>query len=137
MIVALIMAAVTAGSIQFVGIATVQSRRSAMLHNLRQLRQAVEQYKIEHNGQVPVLFKETLPQLTHPTNVDGVPGEAGPHHPHGPYLRFGIPANPVTGMSKITATDTFPPPAASGNGGWLYHQPSGSIAPDLPDCLED
>jgi hypothetical protein len=53
----------------------------------------------------------------------------------GPYLPEGIPANPLTGRSVITATETFPPEAASGQGGWLYQQETGQIAPDLPNIL--
>ena len=55
----------------------------------------------------------------------------------GPYFQGSLPSNPLTGTSLITSTDEFPPTKASGNRGWLYYQPTGEIAIDLPDKLTE
>ena len=70
------------------------------------------------------------------TNAQGRPGVPGSKYPFGPYLHNGVPVNPITGRSIVTATDTFPPTAQSGNGGWLYHESTGQIAPDLAQFLD-
>lgn len=113
-----------------------QAKSTALLQNLRTLRSQIELYKLEHNGNAPVLYQGSLPQLIRATDVDGIPGVPDSKHPYGPYLRNGIPLNPITGRSIVTATDTFPPTAPSGNGGWLYHRPTGRIAADLAEFLE-
>jgi hypothetical protein len=84
-----------------------------------------------------LLFKGEMPQLTHHTNAEGVPGPAGSQFPYGPYLPEGIPANPFTGSSKVNSTEVFPPSAATGRGGWLYHQETGRITADVEEHLTE
>jgi len=113
-----------------------EAQSSSLRQSLRTLRSQIELYKVEHAGRPPLLRDGSLPQLLRATDATGNPGPAGGKFPLGPYLRSGIPINAATGRSIITATDTFPPETSSGNGGWLYHQPSGQIAVDLQEYLD-
>jgi len=115
--------------------ASQQAKVTALLQNLRTLRSQIELYKAEHDGAAPLVYRGTLPQLTRATNAEGIPGQPGKKYPYGPYLRSGIPVNPITGQSIVMPTEAFPPEAPSGNGGWLYHEPSGQIAADLSEYL--
>ncbi len=114
-----------------------RANSATLKQNLQTVRQQIELYKVEHGGQVPVLYEGTFPQLLRPTNAQGIPGKTGKAYPFGPYLQGGMPVNPMTGCSLVTTIDQFPPKAASGTGGWLYCQATGEIAPDLPDHLND
>jgi type II secretory pathway pseudopilin PulG len=130
-----VIAIVCATAVPLIEAANRRAQQSTLAQNLHTLRSQIELYKAEHGGRPPVLHEGMLPQMVQPTNADGVPGPAGGKYPFGPYLRSGVPINPVTGRSIVTATKTFPPTAASGNGGWLYHQETGQIAPDLDEYL--
>lgn len=44
---------------------------------------------------------------------------------------------PNTYRNDIEQTSTWPPAAATPNGGWLYHEPTGQIAPNTPGHLAD
>jgi general secretion pathway protein G len=116
--------------------ASDRAKRAALLENLHTLRSQIELYKVEHGGEPPVVYQNTFPQLIRATNAQGLPGETGSKYPYGPYLHGGVPVNPVTGRSIVTLTDSFPPAAASGNGGWIYHQQTGRIAADLDEFLD-
>jgi general secretion pathway protein G len=113
------------------------AQTTVLATNLRTLRSQIALYKAEHGGVPPVLYEGGLPQLIQPTNADGVPGPRGKKYPYGPYLAAGMPLNPVTGRSVVTPTPDYPPARASGNGGWLYHQASGQISPDLEEFLRE
>ena len=130
-----VIAIVCATAVPLIEAANRRAQQSALAQNLHTLRSQIELYKAEHGGQTPLLHDGTLPQMVQPTNADGMPGPAGGKYPFGPYLRSGVPTNPVSGRSVITATKSFPPTAASGNGGWLYHQETGQIVPDLEEYL--
>lgn len=133
----LLMAIATATGIPLVEAATQSAKVVVLRDNLQTLRTQVEAYKIQHHGEPPVLYQGGFPQLFQATDAEGVPGPVGGKHPFGPYLRIGLPTNPLTGQVIVTPTKEFPPVAASGNGGWLYHQPTGQIAPDLPGMLSE
>jgi len=137
LILVALMAIVTAAGIPVVNAISGQAKESAMLQNLRTMRATIELYKAEHGGDVPLLYKGTLPQLTEATDARGKPGAGGAKYPYGPYLPSGIPDNPSTGIAFISPTEVFPPTKPSGVGGWLYHQPSGRIAADVKEHLSD
>jgi type II secretory pathway pseudopilin PulG len=136
MAIVLLMGIVSATSVPLLEAAAYTARHTALMQNLYTLRSQIEHYRLEHGGEAPVLVEDTLPQLLHRTDASGTPGQSASRFPYGPYLPKGIPVNPVTGRSVITASDSFPPPAASGNGGWLYHEATGQIAADLPEALD-
>ena len=131
-----ILAVVTAVAIPLAGIAGEHLTQTALGQNLHALRSQIAVYKEEHGGRVPVLYQGSLPQLIHTTNVLGDPGEPGPDYPYGPYLPDGIPINPITGSRRIAPCETVPPASASGEVGWLYHQQSGSIFPDVEGYVD-
>lgn len=135
LLVAAIMAIGTAVTMPLLNAAEERASSAALLQNLRTLRGQIELYKVEHGGKVPLLHKGTFPQLTHATNARGVPGPPGKEYAYGPYFPAGLPANPYTGVSVVTSSEKFPPAASSGVGGWLYHQETGRIAPDLDEYL--
>jgi general secretion pathway protein G len=111
------------------------AKKSVLLHNLSQFRLQVELYKIDHQGLPPQLINGSLPQMIATSNSSGVIGPAGDSYPYGPYMLAGLPENPLTAKTTITAVSSFPPTSASGNGGWLYLQSTGQICPDSPGYL--
>lgn len=135
MILAIIVAILGATAIPVIEMTSRQAKTSALLQNLATLRSQIELYKLDHYNCPPVLYEGGLPQLIRATNAVGNVGVAGSEYPYGPYLRTGIPVNPITDRSIITPTDTFPPTAPSGNGGWLYHQRTGQITADSKQFL--
>jgi general secretion pathway protein G len=137
MMLAIVFAIIGAAAVPIIEMASHQAKSSTLLQNLHILRSQINLYKLEHGGKFPLHFQGSLPQLIRPTNGAGIPGEPGEDSPYGPYLRNGIPVNPMTNRSIITLTETFPPTAPSGNGGWIYHQETGQIAPDLKDFLTE
>lgn len=137
MMLAVIMAIVSAAAIPALNVFGGFAKPAALQENLRILRTQIEMYKVEHRGQPPLLFQGALPQLAHATNTEGVPGPAGSQFPYGPYLPEGIPANPFTASSKVNPTEVFPPTAATDRGGWLYHQQTGRITADLDGYLTE
>lgn len=113
------------------------ARRSALRENLHVLRSQIELYRAEHGGQSPAVVNGSLPQLLRPTDRAGRMGDKGSRFPFGPYLRGPMPVNPITGSSIVTESLEYPFSSASGNGGWLYHPPTGRIAADLPAMLQE
>jgi general secretion pathway protein G len=135
LIVVVIMAVLAATIIPQFSSSTDDAKQSALKFNLHTLRSQIELYKLHHLGTTPAITNGALPQLTSATNASGVVGTAGTQFPYGPYCLNALPANPFTGSSTVTAVATFPPTAASGNGGWLYYAPTGQIAPDWAPYL--
>ena len=136
-LLAIVVAIVGAAVVPLYEQASGGAQSSALLKNLQTLRRQIELYKVQHGGSAPILHKGALPQLTRSTNEKGEPGPSGSMFPFGPYLRNGVPVNPITSRSIVTATWTFPPTEPSGNGGWLYHQETGQIAADLEEYLDE
>jgi hypothetical protein len=115
----------------------------SLQYNLHVLRTYLQLYRIEHDGQSPDALPDaegrvTLHQLTTATNAKGEVGE-GPGFPHGPYM-LSIPLNPLAETKHaaiVIAIDDWPPRDVQPNAGWLYHPPSGRIAPNTPGHLLD
>lgn len=135
LILAVVVAIAGATAIPLFEAADRRAKTSALLQSLHTLRSQIELYKMEHGGEPPLLFQGTFPQLNRATDSRGAPGPSGNGFPYGPYLRNGIPVNPITACSIVTPTGTFPPTKPSGNGGWIYHQETGRIAADLEGFL--
>ena len=136
-ILTLVVSILGMAAIPLVERARQQAKSSALQHNLRTLRSQIERYKLEHGGRPPVVYEGSFPQLIRATDEKGIPGPAGKKHPYGPYLRNGVPINPISGRSIVALTDTFPPTKPSGTKGWIYHQQTGQIAVDLPELLDE
>ncbi len=134
LIVVLIMAITTAAIIPLVGVASNSAKSVVILQDLQTLRSQIERYRLEHGGEVPLLFRGRFPQLEQATNASGVPGPAGRYYPFGPYLPQGVPVNPYTQSREVRLTKEFPPTKTTGSG-WLYHQATGRIAADVQEFL--
>ncbi len=105
-----------------------QAVERALDADLSALNGAVDAFQRDHAGAMPgrdadaVRADLLVRQLTLPTASDGMPHEKGSF---GPYLRAGMPPNPLDGVDdvRIVAKGNLPDP--DGNGGWLFHVPTG------------
>jgi len=125
------MAIGTAAGLPILNAMTGSAQGTALAETLHAFRGQIERYRAEHNGEAPLLYRETFPQLLAPTNTQGVPGPPGPEHPYGPYFRGSLPANPITGVPTVMEVKDFPPAKPTGRGGWIYHQETGRLGVDL------
>ncbi|MSR45633.1 MAG: hypothetical protein EXS13_00960 [Planctomycetes bacterium] len=96
--------------------------------DLSALNDAVEDYRRDHAGVFPggdgekIRAELLVRQLTLPTAVDGAMHQLGPF---GPYLRAGIPPNPLDQSTELRIVIDGGLPGPDGAGGWLYHVPTG------------
>ncbi len=110
-----------------VGSALDDAKHSSMLNHLHELTNAIQRYRIDHDGLPPDLLSERgLPQLTSKTNRDGDTG-AGPEYAYGPYMLDGIPENPLNKSRSIFRVNTAPPANLQSRVGWAYHPDTGQI----------
>ena len=127
MIVIVAMAIMAGMLIPQFGKAVEDAKRSAALHDLHLLTEAIERYRIHHEGVPPDdLSGNTLPQLTNQTDIVGNVG-SGAAYPHGPYLVGEIPVNPLNDSSLVVQATTIPPTNLSSKRGWIYDAVSGQI----------
>ncbi len=99
---------------------------SAMLTNLYELTNAIERYKMDHNGRAPDVVNSTLPQLVQSTDIDGNIG-SGPAYPYGPYIFVKIPENPINASARVKEILVAPPTNAASEIGWLYYPTTGQV----------
>lgn len=134
LIVVVLVAILAATMIPQLSSSATDAKESSLRADLKSLRTQIDMYKLDHNGQLPAIIGGALPQLTSATDANGNMG-TGAGFPYGPYILNGFPPNPITGLSAVTATTTFPPTAETGNGGWQYNSSSGQIAADVQNYL--
>jgi len=134
-LVVVAMGALPAAAIPIIAAFRQRAETAVLYQNLSTLRTQIERYKLDHGGSAPLLYKGTFPQLIHATDAAGVPGNPGKRYRYGPYLPSGIPPTPQTGQPVVAGVEPVPPAEPPGNGGWIYHQPTGRIAPDLGGFL--
>lgn len=111
---------------------TAGASDSALAGNLAIIRNALNIYYAEHNGDYPTQadFVDQLTQYTGLTGGTSTTRDAT--HPYGPYL-MAIPPCPVGDQTDPTAvafftTGAFPdPPVASDVGGWLFNTTTGEF----------
>lgn len=109
------------------GDAVEDAKRSALLQDWHLLTEAIERYRIHHDGLPPDNLSGTsLPQLTHSTDAAGNIG-SGASYPHGPYLVGDIPVNPLNGSNRVVQATTVPPTSLGDKAGWIYDAASGQI----------
>lgn len=138
LIVVVILAVLAAVIIPHVTDVSDDAKTSTLKHNLYTLRAQIGMYTVTHNGAYPTIQNQTLPQLISATNSSGQVGPAGTDYPYGPYLaggRFAV--NPFDQKNTVTATGSFPPTASTSDGGWLYKESTGQIAPNTDGHLSD
>lgn len=140
---------------QFSG-ATIDAQESALDSNLNAMRSAIELYRVQHKGKYPSAVAATgltctvgtagtgaintdqalKDQLSHYSNVEGQTcSGADPQTKLGPYLRKGIPAEPINNSTAISILSTSGAPiSVSGTtGGWVYNNITGQILMNSTD----
>ncbi len=151
LIVVIILAILAAIVIPQFSSSTSDAKEAAIKANLAALRSAIELYKVQHNGVYPSGVLAGDPGCTNPivTVAGAVDTEAafkaqllnytdaagktcnGPDVKTtlGPYLRKGVPADPLLSVATVTVQKTGAPlaPAAGAAGGWLFDNKSGQI----------
>ncbi|MGB7815391.1 MAG: type II secretion system protein [Methylotenera sp.] len=160
LIVVIILAILAAIVIPQFSSATVDAQESALDSNLSALRSAIELYKAQHGGKYPgdVITAATctggtkglgtagLPQLfidqmTMYTDASGGTCDRSVTAEKmvlGPYLRKGVPAEPINNKGSIAAeivmqlTGAPLPVPATGANGWAYDTKSGQIYMNSP-----
>ena len=102
--------------------AASDSKDSALQQNLFRMRQQIELYRQQHNGDYPTLanFIDQMTLASDQTGATAAIGTAG--YDLGPYLQK-MPRNPFT--------DTIPiGDGAVGSSAWYYDEATGHIAPN-------
>ena len=149
LIVVIILAILAAILIPQFSSSTVAAQEAALDANLNGLRTAIELYKVQHSGNYPGAVAATgatctvgtagtgaintqqaiTDQLTKWSSITGTTcSGADTTTPLGPYIRKGIPADPINNIATITVTLTGAPLVAAGTaGGWAYDTKSGQI----------
>ncbi|MBM3984880.1 MAG: type II secretion system protein [Planctomycetes bacterium] len=96
-----------------------------VMTRLLQFRAAIDSYWTQHEGFPGPDAASVIAQLTQRTDRQGRPGD-GETHALGPYLRRGIPQNPLTGDDSLTVVPAMPhePDGASA---WIYCPDSGEV----------
>ena len=103
-----------------------ETKEASLTTDLQALRHVIELYRIQH--------KETFPGtitgqsswnnfVTHMTTSTDVDGNAGADY--GPYLRTGIPRNPLTGLD--TGIEGAIPGSPDDSTGWYYDAATGEL----------
>jgi len=105
------------------------AREARAVTTLQMLRRTIERYHVEHEGRYP--GRDARAQLTGITDGSGRPRPPDwPGRRYGPYLRNGLPANPLTGSSVLRVVDILPI-RPSDQGGWIYAQLQGELRLDM------
>lgn len=126
LIVVIILGILAAVVIPQFGSASTEAKESALMTNLAALRGAIDLYRIQHAETFPgdiagvVSWANFETQLTTQTDVDGNAGTD-----YGPYLRTGVPRNPINGLA--TGIEGTIPAAPDDTTGWYYEQATGEI----------
>ena len=126
LIVVIILGILAAVVIPQFGTASTEAKESALMTNLAAVRGAIDLYRIQHNDAWPGVISGTpswanfVTHLTTGTDIDGGVGTD-----FGPYLRTGVPRNPINGLND--GTIGVIPAAPDGNTGWYYDSGSGDF----------
>lgn len=131
---------------------------SSLASNLSVLRNAIELYASEHNGDYPGAkaragggvvgntaadFTEQLTRYTDAVGKTSLTRDPANGIVYGPYLRKGIPPVPVgpvaiRGSTAVVIDTTNPAPVATeADGGWVYNPTTGDIIANTNDPNEN
>ena len=127
-IVIVIIGAISAIAIPRLTRGATQSQAAALKANLAVMRNAIEQYRAEHEGRFPDDKSTVAGQLTMYTKTDGTDANPVPDvasgRIYGPYLRA-IPSLPLGSRKGTTGFGDTPP--GSADVGWFYDGTTGKI----------
>jgi prepilin-type N-terminal cleavage/methylation domain-containing protein len=149
LIVVIILAILAAIVIPQFSSATVDAQESALDANAHAMRAAIDLYRVQHNGKYPGAVAATgatctvgtagtgaintaqavIDQLTKFSSASGTTcSGADPTTLLGPYLRKGVPAEPITNSATISvATAGTPLAPSAATGGWAYDVKTGQL----------
>jgi prepilin-type N-terminal cleavage/methylation domain-containing protein len=105
---------------------TTEAKESVLMNHLARFRRAIELYNYQHNNVFPgtiggvASWSNFVAQVTAQTNINGDPGTD-----YGPYLRNGIPNNPISKL--VTGVACPMPPDPDDSTGWIYDPATGEI----------
>ena len=150
LIVVIILAIISAIAIPQFSAATADAQLASLDTSLANIRGSIEQYRAQHTGNAYPGDKASSggtgcdgvegtgdagsliamdEQLKFPSNAAGQTCSiANTTYRYGPYLRQGIPAEPINNIATIafTTTGTMAAPAAAGTG-WAYDTKTGKF----------
>jgi type II secretory pathway pseudopilin PulG len=105
-------------------------REKALAADLTFLNRALKQFAEDHGGALPGMQDGLLDQdllrrqLTLPSTADGA---IAPNGPFGPYLKAGVPPNPMNDSDELKVVTAEVMPAPDGTTGWVLHVPTARI----------
>lgn len=161
LIVVIILAIISAIAIPQFSSATGDAQQAALDANLATVRNSLEQYRAQHTGNVypganPATAgcNEAPPaedgvaagsagamvnQLRYPTNAKGETCAVGDpvNFRFGPYLRQGLPVEPINSIADVVVTDDGKPITATDTGGWAYDTRSGQFIMNSTDKFNE
>lgn len=119
-----------------IGASTSGSKEVVLATSLARLREALELYRVQHDGAYPGYNPGGSPTATklvnHLTLYSNAAGQTraviSAKFPLGPYLRLPFPINPINALSTVTMVhdgNAFPP--ASDLSGWTYKAETGEL----------
>jgi prepilin-type N-terminal cleavage/methylation domain-containing protein len=111
--------------------ASSNTKQSRLRNSLGIMRQKLELYKIEHDGQYPAAdsAKAFIEKLTEKTNEAGqVVKHTSDEELFGPYLQ-NIPINPYTNGKQVKCGGE----AGTGSADWIYDPKTGQFRANRPD----
>jgi len=126
MIVVIILGILSAIVIPSFRSSAAETKESSLRSDLGVIRTAIEQYRIQHEGVWPgtvngqTSWDNFVAQMTAATDENGDPGTQ-----FGPYLRTGIPLNPINGLN--TGIEGTIPAQPDGATGWYYDSSTGEF----------
>ncbi len=126
LIVVIILGILAAVVIPQFGSASSEAKESALMSDLATLRNAIDLYRLQHNEVYPgnldgeTSWDDFVAQLTAGTDVAGDAGSD-----FGPYIRTGIPRNPINSLA--TGVEGAIPDDPDDTSGWLYDASTGEI----------
>jgi prepilin-type N-terminal cleavage/methylation domain-containing protein len=151
LIVVIILAILSAIAIPQFTASTGDAQLAALDSNLSGVRTALEQYKVQHTGNVYPGVNAAAPGQNSAACTTGGTGAAGTSaamlaqlqyytddkgavcmvktadYKYGPYLRQGLPAEPFSNVATVAFTATGAPVATAGGKGWAYSADTGQF----------
>lgn len=103
------------------------AKRVALEADLMVLRNAIEMFHLQHGDTFPGTISGTSSWgnfVSHMSKQTDKSGNAGSDY--GPYLRTGMPANPLNGLKTGTIVNTMPADGDDSTG-WYYNPDTGEI----------
>lgn len=128
---------------------TEDAKEATVRHNLGIMRNAVDLYFHQHNSTYPGEILSTdgstvnttdgarsssfVDQLTKYSDADGKVSDTMDRttYPYGPYIRQGIPTNPLNNMATVLATDETGSLTADGTTGWMVSTKTGEVISNM------